>query len=67
MVDRLGVGDESLIFVVLGARRKFAFPVLEEAAECVKKEISIWKKEVASEKAYWVENMMSTHDSIGRG
>ncbi len=64
VVDRVGVGDESLIIVVLGTRRKFVFPVLEEAVERVNKEIPIWKKEVTSEKAYWVENMMSQHDSI---
>ena len=67
VVDRLGVGDESLIVVVLGTRRKFAFPVLEEAVERVKKEIPIWKKEVTSERAYWVENMMLHPDSIGHG
>ena len=55
--DTLAVGDESLIVVVLGTRRKFAFPVLEEAVERVKKEIPIWKKEVTYEKAYLVENM----------
>ena len=63
VVDRLGVGDESLIVVVLGTRRKFVFPVLEEAVECVKKEIPIWKKEFTSEKAYWVENATPHHGS----
>ena len=67
VVDRVGVGDERLIIVVLGTRRKFVFPILEEAVERVKKEIPIWKKEVTSEKAYWVENMMSQHDSIDHG
>jgi molybdopterin synthase catalytic subunit len=41
LVDRICVGDESLIIVVLGTRRKFVFPVLEEAVERVKKEIPI--------------------------
>lgn len=63
VVDRLGVGDESLIVVVLGTRRKFVFPVLEEAVERVKKEIPIWKKEFTSEKAYWVENATPHHGS----
>ena len=63
VVDRLGVGDESLIVVVLGTRRKFVFPVLEEAVERVKKEIPIWKKEFTSENAYWVENATPHHGS----
>lgn len=67
VVDRVGAGDESLIIVALGTRRKFVFPVLEEVVGRVKKEIPILKKEVTSEKAYWVENMMSQHDSIDHG
>jgi molybdopterin synthase catalytic subunit len=39
VVDRLGVGDESLIIAVLGTRRRFVFPILEEAVERVKKEV----------------------------
>jgi molybdopterin synthase catalytic subunit len=63
VVDRLGVGDESLIIAVLGTRRRFVFPVLEEAVERVKKEVPIWKKEFTSENAYWVENVRSRQDS----
>lgn len=57
VVDRLGVGDESLIVAVLGTRRRFVFPVLEEAVERVKREVPIWKKEFTSDNAYWVENV----------
>jgi len=57
VIDKLGVGDESLIVAVLGTRRKFVFPVLEEAVERVKKEVPIWKKEFTSKNAYWVENV----------
>jgi len=67
VVDRLGVGEDSLIVVVLGTRRKFVFPVLEEAVERVKKEVPIWKKEFTSENAYWVENMTARRDSEGNG
>jgi molybdopterin synthase catalytic subunit len=67
VVDRLGVGDESLIIAVLGTRRRFVFPVLEEAVERVKKEVPIWKKEFTSKSAYWVENVRSREDSEGRG
>jgi len=54
VVDRLGVGEVSLIVAVLGTRRRFVFPVLEEAIERVKKEVPIWKKEFTSQDAYWV-------------
>jgi len=67
VVDRLGVGDESLIIVVLGTRRRFVFPVLEEAVERVKKEVPIWKKEFTSKNAYWVENVTPRQDTEGRG
>jgi molybdopterin synthase catalytic subunit len=66
VVDRLGVGDVSLIIVVLGTRRRFVFPVLEEAVERVKKEVPIWKKEFTSDNAYWVENMPPSQDSKDR-
>jgi molybdopterin synthase catalytic subunit len=66
VVDRLGVGDESLIIAVLGTRRRFVFPVLEEAVERVKKEIPIWKKEFTSDNAYWVENIAPPQDSDDR-
>lgn len=56
VVDRLAVGEESLIVAVLGARRRFVFPVLEEAVERLKKEVPIWKKEFTLEDAYWVTN-----------
>jgi len=67
VVDRLGVGEDSLIVVVLGTRRKFVFPVLEEAVERVKKEVPIWKKEFTSENAYWVENTTARRDLEGSG
>jgi molybdopterin synthase catalytic subunit len=66
VVDRLGVGDVSLIIVVLGTRRRFVFPVLEEAVERVKKEVPIWKKEFTSDDAYWVESIPPSQDSKGR-
>lgn len=66
VVDRLGVGDVSLIITVLGTRRRFVFPVLEEAVERVKKEVPIWKKEFTSDNAYWVENILPSQDSKDR-
>jgi molybdopterin synthase catalytic subunit len=62
VVDRLGVGEDSLIVAVLGTRRRFVFSILEEAVERVKKEVPIWKKEFTSENAYWVENISERRD-----
>ncbi len=56
VVDRVGVGEESLIVAVLGTRRRFVFPVLQEAVERVKEEVPIWKKEFTFDDAYWVSN-----------
>jgi len=66
VVDRLGVGDVSLIIAVLGTRRRFVFPILEEAVERVKKEVPIWKKEFTSDNAYWVESIPPSQDSKDR-
>ena len=55
VVDRLKVGEVSLIVAVLGTRRRFVFPVLQEAIERVKKEVPIWKKEFTLEEAHWVD------------
>jgi molybdopterin synthase catalytic subunit len=62
VVDTLGVGDVSLIIAVLGTRRRFVFPVLEEAVERVKQEVPIWKKEFTSDNAYWVDNIPPPQD-----
>ena len=66
VVDRLGVGDESLIIAVLGIRRRHVFPILEEAVERVKEEVPIWKKEFTSDSACWVENISPPQDSEDR-
>lgn len=57
VVGRLRVGETSLIVAVLATHRRFAFPMLEEAVERVKKDVPIWKKEFTSEDAYWVTEM----------
>jgi molybdopterin synthase catalytic subunit len=57
VVDRLRVGEDSLIVAVLGTHRGFVFPVLQEAVERVKQEVPIWKKEFTSDQAYWVSNV----------
>lgn len=57
VVDRVGVGEDSLIVAVLGTHRRFVFPVLQEVVERVKEEIPIWKKEFTSNDSYWVNNL----------
>jgi len=66
VVDRLKVGEVSLIVAVLGTRRRFVFPVLEEAIERVKKEVPIWKKEFTLQDAYWVSERSVGTDSPSR-
>lgn len=66
VVDRVGVGEESLIVAVLGTRRRFVFPVLEEAVERVKEEVPIWKKEFTSDDAYWVSDTETQANSQDR-
>jgi molybdopterin synthase catalytic subunit len=62
VVDRLKVGEESLIVAVLGTHRSSVFPVLEEAVGRVKKEVPIWKKEFTSDRAYWVSDALTHGD-----
>ena len=59
IIDRVKVGEESLIVAVLGTRRRFVFSVLEETVERVKKEVPIWKKEFTSDTAYWVSDALA--------
>jgi molybdopterin synthase catalytic subunit len=66
VVDRVQVGEESLIIAVLGTRRRFVFPVLEEAVERVKMEVPIWKKEYTSRDAYWVSEASGRTDLSNR-
>lgn len=54
VIDRLAVGEASLFVVVAAKHRKQAFRVLEEAVERVKREVTIWKKEVTEKESYWV-------------
>jgi molybdopterin synthase catalytic subunit len=63
VVDRLRVGEDSLIVAVLGTHRRFVFPVLQEAVERVKREVPIWKKEFTSDQAYWVSDVPHRTDA----
>ena len=54
VIDRLGVGEPSLLVAVLGKHRQEAFATLAETVERVKKDVPIWKKEFTENGAYWV-------------
>jgi molybdopterin synthase catalytic subunit len=54
VIDRLGVGEPSLLVAVLGKHRQETFATLSETVERVKKEVPIWKKEFTENGAYWV-------------
>ena len=59
VIDKLSVGEPSLLVAVLGKHRQEAFKVLAETVERVKKDVPIWKKEFTERDAYWV----STNES----
>lgn len=67
VVDRVEVGEESLIVAVLGTHRRYVFRVLQEAVERVKEEVPIWKKEITSDDAYWVSNAPRSAIEADRG
>jgi molybdopterin synthase catalytic subunit len=54
VIDKLGVGEPSLLVAVLGKHRQEVFSTLAETVEKVKKEVPIWKKEFTERGAYWV-------------
>ena len=54
IIDKLGVGEPSLLVAVLGKHRKEVFATLSETVEQVKREVPIWKKEFTEKGAYWV-------------
>lgn len=66
VVDRVKVGEVSLIVAVLGTRRRCVFPVLEEAVERVKRDVPIWKKEFTSHDAYWVSDQQARGNLLRR-
>jgi len=54
IIDKLSVGEPSLLVVVLGKHRQEVFATLSETVERVKREVPIWKKEFTEKGAYWV-------------
>lgn len=54
IIDKLSVGEPSLLVAVLGKHRSEVFETLAETVERVKLEVPIWKKEFTDLGAYWV-------------
>ena len=54
VIDKLGVGEETIFIGAIGEHRKETFAAAEEALNRVKKEAPIWKKEVTIEGEHWL-------------
>jgi len=54
VIDKLSVGEPSLLVAVLGKHRQEVFKTLAEIVELLKKDVPIWKKEFTEKEAYWV-------------
>ena len=55
-VGRLEVGEASIAIAVASPHRKIAFEACHYAIDRVKKSVPIWKKEVATDGSWWVED-----------
>jgi len=54
IIDKLEVGEPSLLVAILGKHRQEVFATLAETVERVKRDVPIWKKEFTEKGAYWV-------------
>jgi molybdopterin synthase catalytic subunit len=59
-VGRLYVGEASIVVAVAAPHRKEAFAACRYAVDCVKESVPIWKKEVATDGYWWVEDPLAT-------
>ncbi|HVF11284.1 MAG TPA: molybdenum cofactor biosynthesis protein MoaE [Abditibacteriaceae bacterium] len=55
-IGRLEVGQASLVVAVASPHRKEAFAACEYAVERIKQSVPIWKKEVAVDGFWWVND-----------
>ena len=55
-VGRLQIGEASIVVAVASPHRKEAFEACQWAVDEVKSRVPIWKKEVASDGFWWVED-----------
>lgn len=54
-IGHIKTGEDIIYIVVAGGHRQDVFPVLSEAIERVKAEVSIWKKEISTAGEHWVQ------------
>jgi molybdopterin synthase catalytic subunit len=59
-VGKLQVGETSVIVAAASAHRAQAFEACRFVMDSIKKSVPIWKKEVATNGTWWVEDPVST-------
>jgi molybdopterin synthase catalytic subunit len=59
-VGRLCVGEASVVVAVASPHRKEAFVACHYAVDRVKESVPVWKKEVATDGYWWVEDPLAT-------
>ena len=55
-VGRLAIGDAAVVVVAASAHRGEAFEACRFAIDTLKVTVPIWKREVATDGAYWVDD-----------
>jgi molybdopterin synthase catalytic subunit len=55
-VGRLEIGDAAVVVVAASAHRDAAFLACRFAIDTLKERVPIWKREVATDGAYWVDD-----------
>ena len=55
-IGRLEIGDAAVIVIAASAHRGEAFDACEFAIDTLKVTVPIWKREVATDGAYWVDD-----------
>ena len=56
-VGRLEIGDAAVVVVAASAHRDAAFLACRFAIDTLKERVPIWKREVATDGAYWVDDL----------
>lgn len=62
-IGKLQVGDTSVVVAASSAHRAQAFEACRWIMDSIKKSVPIWKKEVAHEGEWWVEDPLRVSDS----
>ena len=55
-IGRLEIGDAAVVVVAASAHRAEAFEACRFAIDTLKETVPIWKREVATDGAYWVDD-----------